>query len=54
MRLLCFIVLAIITLIEIGPIPITPLLLLWVVVFRPMWFYHLVIKIYAKKLPINP
>lgn len=49
MRIFYFLVLAFITIIEIGPIPITGVLLMWVVVFRPPWFYDLVLKIYGKK-----
>jgi len=49
MRLFCFIVLSIITIIEIGPVPITGLMLIWVVLFRPAWFYEVVQKIYGKK-----
>jgi hypothetical protein len=44
--LLCLIIIAII---EIGPVPITPLMLIWVVLLRPQWFYDLVLKIYGKK-----
>ncbi len=46
MRLICVLVLLLITVLEIGPIPITGLLLIWVVLFRPRWFYNLVMKIY--------
>ncbi len=49
MRILCLIVLAIIAILEIGPIPMTPLVLIWIVLFRPAWFYDLVLKIYKKK-----
>jgi hypothetical protein len=49
MRWLCVFVLALITLLEIGPIPITGLLLIWVVLFRPRWFYDLVRKIYGQR-----
>lgn len=49
MRFLCFFILVIIAILEIGPFPITPLLLLWVVLFRPPWFYELVLKIYGKQ-----
>jgi len=49
MRILCFVILVIITILEIGPVPITPLVLIWVVLFRPAWFYELVRKIYKKK-----
>ena len=52
MRILSFVVLLLITLLEIGPIPITGLILIWIVFFRPLWFYLWVIKIYASK-PIN-
>lgn len=46
MRMLCVFVLLLITVLEIGPVPITGLLLIWVVLFRPRWFYNLVMKIY--------
>lgn len=49
MRKFCFLILVVITILEIGPIPITGLLLMWVVLFRPLWFYELVLKIYGKK-----
>lgn len=49
MRIIYLIILVIITLIEIGPVPITPIFLIWVVLFRPNWFYELVLKIYRKK-----
>ncbi len=48
-RFFCLVVLLLISVIEIGPIPISPLVLLTVVLFRPMWFYHLVLKIYGNK-----
>ena len=48
MRIFCLFVLLLITILEIGPMPITGLLLMWVVVFRPAWFYNLVQKIYGK------
>ncbi|MBT9097877.1 hypothetical protein [Methylovulum psychrotolerans] len=47
-RIVCLLVLLVVTLLEIGPIPITGLWLMWVVVFRPAWFYRLVLKIYGK------
>lgn len=49
MRILCVFVLLVITILEIGPIPITGLFLIWIVLFRPLWFYRLVLKIYEKK-----
>jgi hypothetical protein len=49
MRITCFFLLVIIAILEIGPIPLTPLVLIWVVLFRPLWFYELVLKIYGKK-----
>jgi hypothetical protein len=49
LRLLCLIVLVLITLLEIGPVPITGLLLIGVVLFRPAWFYDLVQRIYGKR-----
>ena len=48
MRILSILVLAVISILEIGPIPITPLFLIWVVLFRPVWFYEWVVKIYDK------
>lgn len=49
MRVICLLILLVITVLEIGPIPISGLLLIWVVLFRPAWFYDLVLKIYDKK-----
>jgi len=49
MRILCLLALIIISIVEIGPIPISPVILIYVVLFRPEWFYDLVIKIYNKK-----
>lgn len=46
MRFLCVIALILIIILEIGPFPISGILLLYVVIFRPRWFYNLVIKIY--------
>jgi hypothetical protein len=48
MRLFYILVLVVITIIEVGPIPITPVVLIYVVLFRPKWFYELVLKIYDK------
>lgn len=48
LRILCFVILVVITLLEIGPVLITPLVLIWVVLFRPVWFYELVVKLYGK------
>jgi len=33
---------------DILPIPILGILLVWVVIFRPAWFYEAVLKIYDK------
>jgi hypothetical protein len=49
MRIFLILLLTIVSIIEIGPIPMTPLLLLWVVIFRPAWFYDLVARVYQKK-----
>jgi hypothetical protein len=48
MRLLCIVVLVILSVFEIGPIPITPIFLIYIVLSRPAWFYELVLKIYGK------
>ncbi|MDP1666792.1 MAG: hypothetical protein Q8L79_16915 [Methylobacter sp.] len=48
MRIVCILALAILSILEISPIPITPILLIYVVVFRPVWFYELVLKLYGK------
>ena len=49
MRILCLLILIVITILEIGPVPISGILLMWVVLFRPQWFYKLVQKIYGKE-----
>jgi hypothetical protein len=48
MRILCIFVLIALTILEIGPIPITPIFLIYVVLFRPAWFYEWVLKLYGK------
>lgn len=48
MRILCLIVLAFFSILEITPIPIAELFLMWIVIFRPEWFYELVLKIYKR------
>lgn len=48
MRILSFLVLVVISIIEVGPVPITPILLIYIVLFRPLWFYEWVVKIYGK------
>lgn len=48
-RISYLLVLIVITVLEIGPIPIFGLLLIWIVLFRPNWFYELILKIYEKK-----
>jgi hypothetical protein len=49
LRFILILLLIAISILEVGPIPLTPLLLLWIVLFRPLWFYDLVLKIYDKK-----
>jgi len=49
MRIIYLLILVVITILEIGPVPIFGLLLMWVVLFRPQWFYDLVQKIYGKQ-----
>ncbi len=46
MRFFYVLILAILTILEVGPIPITPIFLIYVVLFRPVWFYQLILKIY--------
>jgi hypothetical protein len=48
MRMLCIIALTILCIVEVGPVPVTPILLLYVVLSRPAWFYELIVKIYDK------
>ena len=49
MRIVCVLGLIVVSIIEIGPVPITPILLIWVVIFRPAWFYQFVLRVYGKK-----
>lgn len=48
MRILSFLILVLISIIEIGPVPVTPIVLIYIVLFRPLWFYDWVLKIYGK------
>ncbi|MGR9053905.1 MAG: hypothetical protein ACU84J_14765 [Gammaproteobacteria bacterium] len=46
-RIKCTAVLLLLFLIDIGPVPVTAMLGLFIVVFRPRWFKELVDQIYA-------
>ncbi|MDP3876390.1 MAG: hypothetical protein Q8Q50_05355 [Methylobacter sp.] len=48
MRILVILALVLIAILEIGPIPITPILLIYIVLWRPAWFYACVLKIYGR------
>ncbi|GAB6142267.1 hypothetical protein JCM14076_29960 [Methylosoma difficile] len=48
LRIGCLLALMVITILEIGPFPITGFILIYVVLFRPYWFYDLIQKIYRK------
>lgn len=48
MRTLSFLILVVISIVEVGPVPITPILLIYIVLFRPLWFYEWVVKVYGK------
>jgi hypothetical protein len=48
MRWLYLIYLCLLMLLDILPIPIIGLILAWVIIFRPVWFYEAVKKIYEK------
>ena len=48
MRFVYLLILIVVTIFEIGPIPITGLVLICVVLFRPQWFYDMVQEIYRK------
>lgn len=49
MRVLILFILVLVTLVEVGPIPILGLFLIWVVLSRPLWFYQLICQLYNKK-----
>ncbi len=46
LRLVCILLMLVVTIIDIGPFPITSLLMIWILLFRPSWFYDLVQRIY--------
>ncbi|SJM90773.1 conserved hypothetical protein [Crenothrix polyspora] len=48
-RLKCAVVLIIFTVLGLGPVPITSVVGLFVVIFRPQWFKNLVDRIYGDK-----
>ncbi|MGR8934328.1 MAG: hypothetical protein ACU837_08055 [Gammaproteobacteria bacterium] len=48
-RIKLFIVLLLLTLAGVGPIPITSVIGMFVVLFRPAWFKNLVLKLYGEK-----
>ncbi len=50
MRLLVLLIVVILTLMDFAPFPVTGLILIWIVLFRPMWFYEMVRTMYRDKL----
>jgi len=48
-RLFCLLALLALMVLEVGPVPISGLILLYVVLFRPLWFFRLVCAIYGRK-----
>jgi len=48
MRIFSILALLILSIVEIGPIPISPIVLVFVVLFRPAWFYEWIVKIYDR------
>ena len=46
-RITCALVFIILTLVGIGPFPVTSVIGLYVVIFRPQWFKNLVNTIYS-------
>lgn len=48
MRIFCILALLIVSIVEIGPIPISPIVLVYIVLFRPAWFYNWVVRIYDR------
>jgi len=47
-RIKCAFVLIILTVVGLGPLPITSVIGLFIVIFRPQWFKNLVDTIYAE------
>jgi hypothetical protein len=50
-RFVCFIVLLILTILDLGPFPLVSLVGIYVVLVRPAWFRHLVDDIYGDRQP---
>lgn len=50
-RLICFIVLLILTVLDLGPFPLASLVGIYVVLMRPAWFKNLVDDIYGTRKP---
>jgi len=49
MRWVYLLLLILLSIIDLVPIPVIGLLLIWVVLFRPAWFYKAVLEIYNKQ-----
>jgi hypothetical protein len=49
MRWVYLCLLIVLSIIDLLPIPIIGLLLIWVVLFRPLWFYKVVLEVYKNK-----
>lgn len=48
-RIVAALVLLVLAIIGIGPVPTTSLMAIYVVIFRPRWFKHLVDTIYQNR-----
>lgn len=46
-RYLCFASIVFLFIIDIAPVPVTPVVAFYIILLRPIWFIHLVAKIYA-------
>lgn len=52
-RLKCGVALLLLMLVDIGPVPVTALLGLFIVTFRPTWFKELVNQIYSAERSVE-
>ena len=53
-RIKCIFVFLLLMLIDIGPVPVTALIGLFILMFRPRWFKVLVDHIYAVEYRVEP
>ena len=46
-RYLCFSTIVLLFIIDIAPVPVTPVIAFFIILIRPLWFFNVIAKVYA-------